>query len=91
MKLVFEQVDRIWTATGKENYYRIFPTEEGWIVYIHQFDGDGIPSHGIPAGTMAYDMAQAFAQAYEDGTADLVSARMAQAARVVVKERTVKE
>lgn len=82
-ELNFEKVDQIQAATGKDHYYRAFQIDEGWILYIHPCGSDGIFVHGMSVGASSYENAQAFAQAYEDSTADLASVRMTEASRAV--------
>lgn len=65
-KLFWEQVDQIQAATGENHYYRAFPAGRGWIMHIHEFDTEGIPSPGQPVGTTTFEHAQEFAQAFED-------------------------
>jgi hypothetical protein len=90
-ELSFEKVDQIWTATGAEHYYRTFPVEEGrWILYIHPFDDDRVPDRGVPVVAATYEIAQGFAQAFEDdAAADVmkIATRVASAARFLPKER----
>jgi hypothetical protein len=86
-QLSWEQVDQIQAATGANTYYRAFEVDKGWVLYIHKFnqepDGDPFVGYdGVPVGTTTLENAQAIAQAYEDSTADLMSARIAEAARV---------
>lgn len=87
MKLSFSPVDRILAATGNNHYYRAFPIEENWIVYVHQFDqlqaGRGFLPDPFVYTTTSFETAQAFAQAFEDGDAegDVVK-RLARATRV---------
>lgn len=85
MKLAFEKVDQIWAATGEGHYYRMFPIDEGWIVYIHRLphdDSEDTPARGVPVTATTYDNAQVFAQAFEDAADDdVMSVRIAQATR----------
>lgn len=78
-KLVFEPVDHIQAATGENHYYRAFQDDEGWVLYIHKFNDEGVAGYGVPVGTRTYESALVFAQAFEEGTADLMSARILQA------------
>lgn len=91
MKLTFEKVDEIWTATGENHYYRTFPTENGWVVFVHRCDGGDVENaaRGIPVGATSYENAQAFAQAFEDSTVELLSGRLTQATRAVFLQEDV--
>ena len=83
MKLVFEPVDHIQAATGANHYYRAFQNGEGWVLYIHKFNGEGVAGYGVPVGTTTYENARVFAQAFEDGI--VMSEQILQAAYVVSK------
>lgn len=90
-ELSFEQVDQIQAATGDNHYYRVFQIEEeNWIVYIHQFDqlqaARGFRPDPLVYTTSSFEMAQTFAQAFEDSKADLLSARIAKATEVACGE-----
>jgi hypothetical protein len=88
MKLTFEQVDRIQAAVGKNNYYRAFQVEENsWVVYVHEFDqlraARGFRTEPLVYTTSTFEMAQAFAQAFEDDADEKnTSKRVARATRV---------
>jgi hypothetical protein len=89
-QLSWEQVDEIQATTGENHYYRAFRVDvNGWVLYIHRFDDDGAAVNGVPVGTTTYENAQAIAQAYEDSTADLMSARIAEARVAFVKPQSV--
>ena len=90
MKLAFESVDRIQAATGENHYYRAFQVDEGWIVYIHEFDqlrsARGFRTEPFVYTTSTFDTAQAFAQAFEDDAAEKDTLkRVARATQVVCK------
>jgi hypothetical protein len=85
-KLSWEPVDQIQAATGKNHYYRAFQVDEGWIVYVHEFDqmraARGFYTEPLSYVTSTFEMAQAFAQAFEDDGAEKnVSNRVARATR----------
>lgn len=87
-ELTFETVDAIQAATGDNHYYRVFQIEEeNWIVYVHQFDQLQLARGFLPDPfvytTSSFEMAQAFAQAFEDDAAEKNAAkRVAHATRV---------
>jgi hypothetical protein len=83
-KLSWEKVDEIQAATGKNHYYRTFQTDEGWIAFIHQFDQPGEFVGNPQVYTVStFEMAQAFAQAFEDYEEKSMSERVARATQVV--------
>jgi|688.fasta_scaffold225771_1 hypothetical protein len=87
MKLTFEKVDQIWAATGRDHYYRTFRIEDGWILYIHPFNDDKIPDRGVPVGTLTFDNAQTFAQAFEDDAEGDDRRRLEVAAEIATRRR----
>lgn len=90
MKLSFEPVDRIQAATGENHYYRAFQVDEGWIVYVHEFGefdqlraARGFLPEPLVYTTLTFEMAQVFAQAFEDDAAEgNASRRVARATQV---------
>ena len=65
-QLSWGQVDQIQAATGENHYYRAFQVDNGWVLYIHEFNTEGVPESSQPVGTTTFGRAQEFAQAFED-------------------------